>query len=395
MKHIFLADLSGRQKTVVFALITIVVLILLIQTFGKAYRSYGYDFTSYLLSAEALLQGENPYTVDTPFPYIYPLFLAFALIPLAVLPYWMANFIWFGLSITALYVSAREVVKAAPNEIGTRWGWHLAVPLLFIFLILFPPIHSNFLNGQVNLIVLVACVMFFRKLMQGQQLSGAAWLAVAIAIKLLPAIFLGFLLVRGKFRFILLTILFTAALLLLPILVGGEQIFTYYAHYIDSFLLRGISDIGGESHLFTGFNLQSLVAYFSPALGQALWIRGISLLVIVVLVLGIDLRNGRPSVGEKQVWSFCAYLIGALLLSPMGETHHLVLALPAVTAVGLKFTTDLDWRTTGIKCLVIIFAMSFFLLPKIMDVKPLYFIPLSILLVLLQHSTSVRQAQVQ
>ena len=98
--------------------LTIVVgTILLIQTFHKAYRVQGYDFTSYLLSAEALLQQKNPYTLDTVFPYIYPLFLAFTLIPLSVIPYGAANLIWFVLNASALCA----VANRHGSYVETRW----------------------------------------------------------------------------------------------------------------------------------------------------------------------------------------------------------------------------------------------------------------------------------
>lgn len=384
MKYSFLLDLNERQKNGLLIAIAIVVVILLAQTFNKAYRVDGYDLTSYLLSAEALLQGQNPYITDTPFPYIYPLFLAFSLIPLAILPYWMANLLWFGLSIVSLYLLTKILIKTGSEELETYWGWHLIIPLFLICLISFSPIHNNLLNGQVNLMVVIACVMFFRSFMQNHQVSGAAWLAMAIAIKLVPAILLGFLLVRSKFRFIFLTTVFTIVLCLLPIIVCGEQIFAYYSFYLDSFLLKGITNVGGGTHVLTGFNLQSLVAVFSPALGQQVWVKGASMLTTVVLVLLVDLRNGKPTRDRQQIESFCAYLVGALLLSPMGETHHLVLALPAIIVIGLKLYSNPYCQKTSIKYLTLTFIISFLLLPKIIETKPIYFIPLSILLLLLR-----------
>ena len=54
--------------------------VLLFQAFRMAYRDVGYDFTSYLLAARALRDGSNPYQLEMPFPYLYPLFPAFGLI---------------------------------------------------------------------------------------------------------------------------------------------------------------------------------------------------------------------------------------------------------------------------------------------------------------------------
>ena len=72
------------------------------QTWHKAFRPGGNDLTSYLLSARALWDGQSPYGLETPFPYIYPLFLAFAIVPLAILPYGAAVIGWFAASVAAL-----------------------------------------------------------------------------------------------------------------------------------------------------------------------------------------------------------------------------------------------------------------------------------------------------
>jgi len=215
----------NRQKEYwALALIAVVLLVLLFQTLRKAYRVDGYDLTSYLLSAQALLDGRNPYTVDTPYPYIYPLFLAFIIVPLTMAPYWVANVTWFILSVTGLLVSCTVLIKAAHSETKAHLGWHLAIPGFLIFLVAFSPIQNNLLNGQVDLIVLTCCIMFFNSFTRNRATVGAVWLAAAIALKLLPAVLLGFLLVRRKFRFALFTVTFAIVFCLLPGLFAGENL---------------------------------------------------------------------------------------------------------------------------------------------------------------------------
>src|SRR5204862_207695 len=60
--------------------------VLFAQTWVRAERPNGIDLTSYLLSARALLHGDSPYLLPTPFPYLYPATLAFLLIPLTFVP---------------------------------------------------------------------------------------------------------------------------------------------------------------------------------------------------------------------------------------------------------------------------------------------------------------------
>jgi alpha-1,2-mannosyltransferase len=363
------------------AFIAVVLLVLLVQVLRKAYRVGGYDLTSYLLSAQALLDGRNPYTVDTPFPYIYPLFLAFVLVPLTLVPYWVANVIWFILSVTALMVSCAVCVKAAGSEVKTHVGWHLALPGLLIFLVAFSPIQNNLLNGQVNFIVVMCCVMFFDCFTRKQTEVGAAWLGVAIALKLLPAILIGFLVVRREFRFAVLAVAFAVVFCLLPGLTAGELLRPYYVTYLKTFLFGGLATLGGGTA--SGFNLQSALGFFYPWCGHSVWVRLVSLLVSGVMVLAVDLAVIRSPHPQRHVWGFCAYLIGCLFLSPLGETHHLAFALPALLLVGMKAVFDDDWAATAVKPMVLGFAACFVGLPLVLDPKPAYFVSLSLLTALL------------
>ncbi len=66
-----LTALSNRRwvKIAALVLLSVLLMVFLIQAYNKAYRDVGYDFTSYLLSAQAVLTGENPFETDSPFDY--------------------------------------------------------------------------------------------------------------------------------------------------------------------------------------------------------------------------------------------------------------------------------------------------------------------------------------
>ena len=55
------------------------------QTWHKAFRPAATTSPA-ICYRRALWDGQSPYGLDTPFPYIYPLFLAFVIVPLAMLP---------------------------------------------------------------------------------------------------------------------------------------------------------------------------------------------------------------------------------------------------------------------------------------------------------------------
>jgi hypothetical protein len=137
------AWIMRRMQIVALALLAGLLIVLLLQTFRQAYRAGGYDFTSYLLSAKALWNGNNPYKTDTQFGYLYPLFLAFAILPLAAAPYWLANFLWFSLSIASLFLGCLVILRLADRDGHATAGWRLAIPALVLFGVLFRPFRTT------------------------------------------------------------------------------------------------------------------------------------------------------------------------------------------------------------------------------------------------------------
>ena len=153
------------------------------------------------------------------------------------IPCWLAELIWFGLSVASFWVGSLLLARMAEPEIKTGVGWHLALPGLATFVFLLWPIQSNLLNGQVNLCVLLCCILFLHFFMRENTFAAAVWLAAAIAIKLLPAVLLLFLLVRRRYRVLLATVFFAALFCMLPGIVIGKNLLVFYQSYLHSFLM--------------------------------------------------------------------------------------------------------------------------------------------------------------
>ena len=109
---------SSKAFRLALAVIITVTLVFFAQTIGKAYRSEGNDFSAYLLAAEALWAGGNPYQLEMVFPYIYPLTLATILIPLAVVPYWFAITIWFVIGVVSLSAFVLVVIRTGASYLN-------------------------------------------------------------------------------------------------------------------------------------------------------------------------------------------------------------------------------------------------------------------------------------
>jgi Glycosyltransferase family 87 len=321
-------------RRILFILVAIIVLVMCIQMLRKAHRVQGIDFTSYLLSARTLLHGQNPYQTDSIFPYLYPLFLCCLLIPLLSLPFWLSSLIWFFVNLFSLIHATYVLILTARNDLDIEWSPHLIGPLCILFILFLAPIQNNLVNGQVNLLVLMFCVLFLKYFLSNKTIPASIFLSLAIAIKLLPVLLFLYVLFRKGYKVILFSTCLVAIFCLLPAMFAGRRIFEFYEYYFNIFLIRGTAK--SLSYGSSQFTLDGLIANIFPATAHALWPRIIAWISVMAPLIGIEidrLRNGKQN---NNVWIFTSYLLAMLLLSPLSETHHLILAFPAICLVSLK-----------------------------------------------------------
>jgi hypothetical protein len=368
------------RHALTLALIAGALLVLLLQTYRQAYRPEGYDFTSYLLSAKALWAGSDPYKTGTTFEYIYPLFLAFVLIPLSMVPYWLANLIWFALSVSSLLCVCQSLPKLAKFESGAKSDGRYLWPAAIVLAVLFSPIQNNLLNGQVNLIVLFCCTMFLRSYAREKGIAAAAWLGAAIAIKIVPGILVVFLLVRGRFRVVAWTAFFAALFCLLPAVVAGKNIVGFYEHYWNWFFWPSALGRVPPNGMF--FSLRGTLQYLLPGTGMNAWLRVTAQVVSLSALVAIDLAGRKSPPPQRDAWAFSTYLLGCLLLSPTAEIHHLVFAVPAVCLIAAKMLFDRRWPTKTVIALAACFVLCFDAIANLRVATPFFFVSLVILLVI-------------
>jgi alpha-1,2-mannosyltransferase len=304
------------------------VTIMLFGALHKAHRPNGNDLTLYLDTAQGLLAGRHPYGIPAMFAYAYPLFLAAVLAPLAALPRDLAIVLWFVGCVAALACAARVMVDLARERDIVRGGIPLTVPLVVLWFLFLDPIQSDLLNGQANFPVLLLCVLCLRALFRGRTLSMAASLATAVAVKITPALLLGFLAVRRRWGAIALCLGLAALLVLAPLVLVGQGLAPYRA-YLDSFILARVR---GEFLTPQGvrFSVNGVLERLAPEWGAAPWRRvlggSLPLIGLALIELLARPRRGRG----RDVWVFCLYLLALPLATPMSEVHHLTYAFPAL-----------------------------------------------------------------
>ena len=322
----FPSFLSSEKTVLVLSILCWAILALfLVQALHKAYRADGYDLTPRLEAAKALVRGEDPYKLPTPFPLTYPLFLCVLLIPLAWLPYGAANFLWFVLSAGSLWFSTRTLMAIYQRR-SSKKEFTLLFGLCFI--LLYNLMQNNFANGQVNFFVLALCVAALKFLVEKKQAWAGWFLAAAIAVKLTPLILVGYLFLKREWKALLWTVVGTVVFILgLPWLVAGPAVLSDYQGYLFSYVLPTFGLVGDS--LSGTFQFKSYLHYLCPFLNGGL-LSVLTDLIVLLPLAAIQMRVPPAAPPRVQALLFSAYLAVSLWLSPVSETHHLAALFPAV-----------------------------------------------------------------
>jgi alpha-1,2-mannosyltransferase len=355
-------------------------LVLSVQTFSRANRSDGYDFKSYLLTSEALWEGDNPYQTGSPFPYIYPLFLAVILAPFAYIPYWLANLLFLLINIFGLVAIYVIMIKLLSKESISILN-HI-FPLLILCIVFINIIQNNLLNGQINIVVLLLSVLFLFFYLKDSIVFPSIFLAAAIAIKLTPLIFIFFLFKRKKYKVLILTSFFSFIFIFaLPYLISGNKTMEYYQDYLNKINLLTNAQLFDRSLSAKIFTLNDFVSIIIPVTYNDIIVKNISALVVLITLWLID-KNKYINERKHQVLIFSIYSVSILLISPVSEVHHIIVLFPGLIILVNEFLL----KENKFGKIQIILASSFlltFILGTILKIGPFYFVTFSILIVIL------------
>jgi alpha-1,2-mannosyltransferase len=314
------AESAGRSAAI--AVLVLLIAVLAYQTWLRF--SEALDFNIYLVAARAFWKGENPYAIGTAAPFIYPLFLCFVLWPLLHIPLGLAAVVWFVLSLLALATAAGLTLRiSGPINVNRA-----VVAAAIVFVLLAEVLQNNFRNGQVNFLVLAATLGFAWCWSRGRRTLASGWLAVAIAVKVTPAIFLIFLARRRDWRTLLTTIAMTMVLTMaLPAAVAGPRIFDDYREYAREFVGDRVTSASGIIIERRPFSVVGALHRFTDISWpfDAVMV-GLGVLLISALVID----RGQWTTGQGTTALVCFYLVTMLLATPMSEVHHLAFVRPGL-----------------------------------------------------------------
>jgi alpha-1,2-mannosyltransferase len=258
-----------------------------------------------------LLDGGDLYRFryqGTEYGFTYPPFAALTMSPLAITSWPVA-------------VAASLVLNSAAVILLLRWYFvpilrRCRVPvwtgcaLMFLGFLLFEPSRDTFSYGQVNLLLLVLVCSDLRN----KRFAGVG-IGLAAAIKLTPAVFIGYLILARRYREAATATVTAAGATVLALLAAPDA--------SREFWTEAVWDTDRVGRLYHVSN-QSLRGVLARLDAPATW-----WLVAVVLVLAYWswwVRTRRPDATA----GFAVTGVIACLISPISWVHHLVWLIPGL-----------------------------------------------------------------
>ena len=330
-------------------LLASLILVFVTKGFIPAWTHLNTDFPNYYLGARLYRQGypiERVYEwtwfqrqkdhlgVDQPLVGFIPLTLPSILpvLPWSSLPPLQAKHWWLLMNLLFLLLTA-VLLKASTKLSARRIAW-----LTFLAVV---PLRSSFLFGQMHIFVLLLLTLAAYLYFEDSLFFSGVLLAIAAAIKIYPALFLIFLVLKKKWRAATGLIVGLAGVTFISFWVFGSEACQLYAREVlpralrgevtdpynvawNSFtaLLRRLFVFEPELNSTPVAHLPSLYAFLQPAVHSV---------IFVVFLWAIGSKT-RDLDGRKLEWAVYSFLL--LLLSSQSASYHFVaMILTAVLVV--------------------------------------------------------------
>ena len=305
--------------------------------------SKGRDFASYYYALHVANDGQDAYARGSlgsaarmdgerrgVHPFLYPppflLLMSWAL-PLDLMTsyrvwFWLDE-AWMLVAVLALWRWWRPLGPAVGATLAAVVALNTAIP-------------ANHVMGQANFPGLALAILGLWAADRERPVLGGALVGAACMVKMSPALFVGWWLMKGRFREAVSACVAAVALSIavLP-LMGLEQQWMFYSRVLRTF---GSGDYNGLTvpiDMFGNHSIPNLLNQAMPGVGRTLsWgAQALSTLTMIAIVVGLgalfqprdeDLLTRANQVGAIGI---------ALLLVPVYTyEHHCIWALPAVVA---------------------------------------------------------------
>lgn len=291
--------------------------------------AYRIDLEVYRAGGRAWLDGVDLYAqsfptqIGHPLAFTYPPISAVVLSPLAWLPLSAANAVWAVLTlalVTGTLVLVLQLVGVPTRS--PQWWWLLAAA--FALTARLEPVRSTMGYGQVN--VLIMALVAADCLLRRTPWPRGSLIGLVAAIKLTPAVFVLYFLVRKDYR----SAATAAASGVLVTVVGFVLAPSDSVQYWTTSIFQ--TDRIGQLTYSSNQNIQGVLARagLTHTTASALWV----LLSLVTVAVGFQAMRRAQRAGLPALVLVCNGVVG-LLISPVSWSHHWVWAVPGLLVLGL------------------------------------------------------------
>ena len=299
---------------------------------------YRIDIDVYRMGGRAWLDGRPLYADGAMFHTRAGLDLPFTYPPLAAVAF--SPFAWLSLDVASVAITLTTLVLliastvivltgldvwASPSSatVTSEPAWlrrcWLAAAIVAPAIIYLEPIRSNFDFGQINVVlmtlVIADCVPRRTPWPRGMLLG------VAIALKLTPAVFLLYFLLRRDTRALLVTAASTAVATLAGFAFARRDSWEYWTDTVRN------TDRIGTPTLNTNQNIAGALARLGLGEGERFVLWTLACLAVLALTVWAVRRVLRA---DQPVLALICVAMFGLVVSPVSWSHHWVWALPTV-----------------------------------------------------------------
>jgi len=254
-------------------------------------------------------------------PFSYPPFAAMVLSPLALLPMRAAS-VLVTLATIALTALVLGIFLRSAGVTGRR-----AVAWLLPATLLLEPVRNTLNYGQVN--VALMALVSADCLVRSPRWPRGALTGIAAAVKLTPAAFVLFFLLRRDWRAALTAAVSFAACTGAGFLFAGRDSAEYWTSVLFQSGRPG-SPAYAANQSILGVIARAGLDPHSPA-GAALWLT-LSAAVVVAACRGMR----RALAASQEAWALSLNAFAALLICPISWSHHWVWGETAVMTLAMQ-----------------------------------------------------------
>lgn len=318
----------GRARRIALAVDLVVIAFFFVPTWHHlGAGGYRIDLDVYRLGARVWLDGGNLYGVlprtqiGAELPFTYPPIAAIVLSPLAWVSYDVANVVMTGLTIVSTAVVLRVFARACGLDApAAARVMTVALPVALVL----EPVRSTIGYGQVN--ALLMALITFDCLLPAPRWPRGVLVGLAAAIKLTPAVFVLYFLIRGDRRAAATTAGSFVVVNAVVALIARPESVHYWRHTVFQTDRIGSSAYAGNQAI-TGFLARSGLA---TSVQKAAWV--VSVLVVLVLA-GLGMRAATAA--GQPAWALSLNALAGLVISPISWSHHWVWVAPGLLSLVL------------------------------------------------------------